>query len=268
MCDQGRLGFHYAHDEARFTVPQSRVGDRLFPTSWSDAVSQIATKIKGFTAPQIALVASAKLTNEDLFMLAALRGALGEGTRSDIVPHLGQADGILRSADLNPNTAGARLLGLGNDGSALAGIADGIERGLIKALIVTHEDVAAAGIPAATLAKLDLLVYIGLLPNATSAAAHFILPGASPMEKRGTMINGQGRLQRLNKAIASPGSAREDWEIFRDLKAAVGGGNGIHSVDEVFKALSQAHPRFAPWSWSKIGDAGVPFLEASVPVSA
>ena len=261
MCDQGRLGFHYAHDAARLVHPQARVGGQQFPGSWSDLVAQAGAKLKGYAAEQIAIIASGTLTNEDLFLLSSLRHALGgEGVRSDVIPHYGHADGILRSADLDPNSAGARLLGLSHDGGRLREIAQGIDRGQIKALLIAHEDIVGAGVPAALLDQLDLIIYVGILPNQTSARAHFLFPGATPMEKRGSMINIQGRLQRLNKAVACPGTAREDWEIFRDLKAAVGGGNGIHSIEEVFKAMAQAHPEFAPWSLSKIGDNGVPFL--------
>ncbi len=261
MCDQGRLGFHYAHDAARLLHPQARVNGQQFPGSWSDLLAQAGAKLKGYAPEQVAIIASGTLTNEDLFLLSSLRHALGgEGVRSDVVPHYGHADGILRSADLDPNSAGARLLGLSHDGGHLREIAQAIDRGQIKALLIAHEDIVGAGVPAALLDRLDLIVYVGILPNQTSARAHFVLPGATPMEKRGSMINIQGRLQRLNKAVACPGTAREDWEIFRDLKAAVGGGNGIHSIEEAFKAMAQAHPEFAPWSLSKIGDNGVPFL--------
>ena len=37
------------------------------------------------------------------------------------------------------------------------------------------------------------------------------------------MINGKGRLQRLNRAVRGPGQARDDWEILRDLIQAVFG---------------------------------------------
>ncbi len=262
MCDQGRLGFHYAHAPARFTAPQARVGATLFPAAWPDAIRQAGDRLRVFLPGQVAVVASARLTNEDLFVLGALRDKLGEGTLSEIVPRAGQADGFLRSADLHPNTAGARLLGLSADGDGrkLAAIAQGIERGEIKALLVAGEDVTAAGIPAVLLEKLDYLLYVGLLPDATSAMAHLILPGATPMEKKGTMVSSPGgkpRLQRLDRAIASPDGAREEWEIFRDLKAEIGGGNGIYSSDEVFKAIAEKHPAFAGKSWSKTSDLGV-----------
>ena len=37
------------------------------------------------------------------------------------------------------------------------------------------------------------------------------------------MINGKGRLQRLNRAVRGPGQARDDWEILRDLIQAIYG---------------------------------------------
>jgi NADH-quinone oxidoreductase subunit G len=260
MCDIGRLGFHYAHDPARFLTPQARVGPTLFPAAWPDAIRQAAERLRACAPGEVAIVASARLTNEDLFLLGELRAALREGTLCDIVPRVGQADGYLRSADLNPNTAGARLLGLGDDGRQLAAIAQGIERGEIKALLVAGDDVTGAGIPAVLLEKLEFLLYVGLLPDATSLLAHMILPGATPMEKKGTMVSSPGgkmRLQRLDRAVPTPGVAREEWEIFRDLKAEIGGGNGIYSSDEVFKAMSEKYPAFAGKSWSKISELGV-----------
>jgi hypothetical protein len=41
------------------------------------------------------------------------------------------------------------------------------------------------------------------------------------------------------------------------LKAALGGGNGVHTIEEVFKAMAEASPAFAGLSLSKIGDLGI-----------
>ncbi len=59
------------------------------------------------------------------------------------------------------------------------------------------------------------------------------------------MLNIKGRLQRLNQAIPSPGQARDDWEILRDLIQAVGGSNGIYTIDELFKQMAGEVPAFA-----------------------
>ena len=62
-----------------------------------------------------------------------------------------------------------------------------------------------------------------------------VLPGVSYAEKRGSMVNLTGRLQRLNKAVEPVGNAMDDWEILRDLTQAAAGSNGMYLIEEVFK---------------------------------
>src|SRR5262249_8737876 len=91
--------------------------------------------------------------------------------------------------------------------------------------------------------------------------ATVVLPACGFAEKRGSMVNCKGRLQRLNRAIRPPGNARDDWEVLRDLLQAVGGGDSLHSIEDVFRRMSESVPRFAGLSLSKIGDLGVHILE-------
>ncbi len=102
----------------------------------------------------------------------------------------------------------------------------------------------------------------------TSELADYVMPGASFAEKRGSMINGAGRLQRLNKAVPAPGHAMDDFQILLALKSALGGGNGIHSIEEVFKAMADKTPAFAGLSLSKIGDLGTELKLSSSLVKA
>jgi NADH-quinone oxidoreductase subunit G len=258
MCDQGRLGFHFIHDQRRLLEPVIKIGQGRLPAPWSDVIPQAAARLREFAPEKIALVVSGRLTNEEAFLVSELRRTLGgDAVTTDIVPRTGEADGILRSADLNPNTRGLQLFGLSAGGKNLEKIRQGIESGRIEALVVLHEDLVAGGWPVATLAKLKLFVVLTLLQSPMTDAADFVLPGASFAEKRGSMINGTGRLQRLNKAIAVPGHAMDDWQILLQLKAALGGGNGIHSIEEVFKAMADAQPVFAGLSLSRIGDLGM-----------
>ena len=97
-----------------------------------------------------------------------------------------------------------------------------------------------------------------MLPNATTAAAGFVLPSAGFAEKRGSMINKNGRLQRLNRAIQPPGLARDDWEILLALTEAVTDSSlGFTAIEDVVKAMTAATPALAGLSLSKIGDLGV-----------
>jgi NADH-quinone oxidoreductase subunit G len=68
-------------------------------------------------------------------------------------------------------------------------------------------------------------------------------------------------LQRLNQAVRPPGNARDDWEILRDLLQGVGGGDSLHSVDDVFRQIAETVPQFGGLTLNKIGDLGVPVLQ-------
>jgi NADH-quinone oxidoreductase subunit G len=107
------------------------------------------------------------------------------------------------------------------------------------------------------------LVSVHILANATAEVSGVVLPGSSYAEKRGSMINVTGRLQRLNKAVKSPGNARDTWEILRDLVSAIGGGNGLHTIEDVFKQLAATVPVFEGLTLSRIGDLGVQVLETT-----
>jgi NADH-quinone oxidoreductase subunit G len=258
MCDQGRLGFHYLHDERRLLQPTARVGGSAFKTSWNDVIGQIGDRLKHFRNEQVAILASARMTNEELFLVRELRAALGgDSVLCDIVPRPVPGDNFLKSPDANPNTQGAELMGLSMGGKDIARMAEAIEGGKVKAMLVFHEDAVAAGIPEAALRKLDLLIVQTLLPSPATGLAHFVLPGAAFAEKRGSMVNFQGRLQRLNKAVPHPGQAMDDFEVLLKIRLAGTGGNGIHSVEDVFKAMSEKIPAFANLSLSKIGDLGI-----------
>ena len=124
---------------------------------------------------------------------------------------------------------------------------------------VTFHD--GAGFTAEELGKLDFLLVTYPLANPTAEVADVVLPGAAFAEKRGSMINVTGRLQRLNKANDGPGQTRGVWEIVRDLIQSVGGGNGIYSVDEVFKQLAAEVKEFEGLTLASIGDQGLPILE-------
>jgi NADH-quinone oxidoreductase subunit G len=91
---------------------------------------------------------------------------------------------------------------------------------------------------------------------------------AAYAEKRGTMVNATGRLQRLNAAVASPGMARDDWEVLRDLILAISGQNGMYSVEDVFRAMAADVPQFSGLTLNSIGSQGVAVLEtgATVPL--
>jgi NADH-quinone oxidoreductase subunit G len=262
MCDYGRLNFKYLEAENRLLEPQIRLEGQLAYTDWPTAISQAALELKKFSGSEIAIVASGRMTNEELWLTSQLAKSLGVEL-IDIVPRREPGDGILLSLVRNPNTNGARLI-LGSSsepGAKLIALANALRSGQIKALAVLGENPMHLGIPLEELARLPALIVMDILQNEATEKATVVLPSCGFAEKRGSMINGKGRLQRLNHAVRPPGNARDDWEILRDLLQAIGGGNGFSSIDEIFRQISQTIPQFAGLTFNKIGDQGVHILQ-------
>jgi NADH-quinone oxidoreductase subunit G len=140
-------------------------------------------------------------------------------------------------------------------------IAEAVKSGQIKALMILKENTMHLGISVEQLARLPALIAMNVLSNDATQKATVLLPACGFAEKRGSMINGKGRLQRLNRAVRPPGNARDDWEILRDLLQAVGGGDSLSSIDDVFRRISETVPQFAGLTLSKIGDLGVHILQ-------
>ncbi len=65
-------------------------------------------------------------------------------------------------------------------------------------------------------------VFIGHHGDRGAHHADVILPSATYAEKSGTWVNLEGRVQRGERAVYSPGDAREDWAILRALSDVLG----------------------------------------------
>jgi NADH-quinone oxidoreductase subunit G len=261
--DSHRLNFHYIDSESRLTEPLLKTNGKHNTTTWGEAINSAEEKIKNFSPDQIAIIASARMTNEELFLVKKLATTLNTPYLS-LVPRQGEPDNLLIAADRNPNTTGAKLIFATEDPyQNLTNIRDAVHSGKIKALLVFHEDlIADAGFTSEDLSKLDFLLQTTLLANPTANHAHIVLPGSAFAEKRGSMVNLTGRLQRLNRAIEPHGQSRDDWEILRDLSATISNEKStLHTIEDAFKQIATSIPQFQNLSLSKIGDQGTVILE-------
>ena len=118
------------------------------------------------------------------------------------------------------------------------------------------------------------VVYQGHHGDAGAARADVILPGCTYVEKNGTYVNTEGRVQRGYRALVAPGDAREDWRILRAFSDVMGISLPYDNLDGVRAHLERANavfaraglPRFgandrsAPPGGSEVSD--MPFLHA------
>jgi len=264
MCDHGRLNYAYLYREDRLVQPQLRENGRLQKSTWPRVIQQVAEKLSALPRGETAMIASARMTNEELWLAGKVARHLGI-TLHDVVARPQTADGILVSSDGNPNTAGAQLLGIthADPGARAPEMATAVRDGTVKALLCFGEDPRHYGLTEAELARLDLVVCLDILPNTATKLATAVLPGAGFAEKRGSMVNVQGRIQRLNRATQPPGQARDDWEILCDLLRALGA-DAPQTLEGVFKEMTATVPAFSGLTLAKLGEQGVPLATGPV----
>jgi NADH-quinone oxidoreductase subunit G len=258
MCDAGRLNYKWVNREDRLTEVRGSKGEgQGAKTTWPNALGEISELLRKASAGSVAIVASARQTNEELFLLSKLAKKLDAIT--DSVPRVGEGDKLLVNADKNPNSNGAWLTGIAARpmGSNLPRIADAIKSGSVKTLIAFGEDVTQHGLSADLLGKLETLVVSDILPNNTTAAAHYLLPGCAHAEKRGSFTNIKGQVQRFWKAVEPKGDARPEWEFLHELVYNVTGQNGFLSIEGLFNQMAAEVPSFNGLTWASLGDTGV-----------
>jgi NADH-quinone oxidoreductase subunit G len=258
MCDYGRLNYKWINRGDRLTRVQGAKLKAEGPgDAWSQALSQAGNLLAGAPAGSVAIIASARQTNEELYLLRKIAAKLGALT--DSVPRAGEADILLLNADRNPNSAGAGLAGISAApmGSNLPKIAAGIRNGSIKTMLVFGEDVTQHGIGGDLLDRLETLIVSDILPNATTGRAHFLLPGCAPAEKRGSFVNAKGRVQRFQQSIQPKGQARPEWEFLHELARGLCGLGGVRGLEGLFNQMAAEVPAFRGLTWAALGDLGV-----------
>ena len=255
MCDYGRLNYKWIGRPDRLMDVRSPNAEGR--SSWNEALRRLSGRLREAPQGSVAIIASARQTNEELYLLSLLAKKLGALT--DSVPRPGEGDKLLLSADRNPNSTGARLLGIAAEpmGSRLSVIAEGIRSGRIKTLIVFGEDATKCGIDAGLLGQLETLVASDILPNETTRLAHYLLPGCAHAEKRGTFTNAKGRVQKFMKAIEPPGDARPEWEFLHELVVEATGKDSFATVEGLFNQIAKEVPAYNGLTWAALGDNGV-----------
>ncbi len=257
MCDDGRYNYHFI-DENRIVTPQYK-NDLI---SWMEAIEKIAQAIKAVKdANRIGVLASAQLTNEDLFAVRKLfKDSLKTSNVDFRVPQQsGKSDDFLIKADKNPNTAGAMAI-LGSQGADVSQIIEKARKGELDILYVFgHDLVKLFGKDAVSqIAKnVKLFVYQGSNINETCSYAHLNLPSAVYAEKDGTFTNCQQRVQRISSAFMPLGEAKADWEILAMISENLGNPHMYRKAQDLFKDLVAHNAAFAEMTYEKIADQGM-----------
>jgi formate dehydrogenase (coenzyme F420) alpha subunit len=149
----------------------------------------------------------------------------------------------------------------GVPGLQLVEIMDAIYDGSIRGMYIMGENPMVSdpelGHIQKSLEKLELLVVQDIFLTETAEFADFILPSSSWAEKEGTFTSTERRVQRIRKATAPPGEAREDWAIIRDLAKKMGSNKfEYNSALHIFEEIRKVTPQYEGITSRKLEKAG------------
>ena len=272
MADDHRLNYKFINAETRLLTPMVKtdVGAPQRPTVWDATLNLAAEQLKKCEASKTAIIASARMTNEELFVVRALAKQLGVQNVATVA-RMGESDGMLISADRNPNTLGAKtILGDGCE-KQLESVKSGLASGQARVRSgVGQASTDEAGGNADELTKLEYLRVVASNAHGTNELADDVLPSVPFDEKYGSGINVCGRIQRLNRAIEPLGQSRDDWSILRDLCVALGceceSLKALTASTQIVPLMAAEFAPMAGLTWGSIGNEGKQIIETGVTI--
>jgi NADH-quinone oxidoreductase subunit G len=273
MCDEGRYGFGWI-DKGRLTKVRNRGGDATWDQATAAIAAELATLREKGHGSRLGVIASAQLTNEELFLLREIfQRVLGAQVTASFPEHPGYSDNFLIKADRNPNTFGATLLGLaGSAAPDAARIVNEALQGRIEVLWVFGHDLTTL-VGQDTLDELSrtlrLFVFSGTNENPTASWSHWVLPTAAYVEKDGTFVNCHGRIQRIGRAFPPLADSAEDWRFLLEIARWLDHPLPWRNPREIFLAMAETVAPLAGLSYETIGLQGAALtLPASALASA
>jgi len=254
MCDKGRYNYRFI-DENRIQYPQ--LGDEII--SWDKAIDTVAGAVKSLkNTNRIGVIASAQLTNEDLFVVRKLFKDTLKGSQIEFDAPQADGDDFLLKADRNPNTAGAiKILDAKGNAQEIIEKAKAGEFDVLYVFGVNLIKLYGKDVVAAIAKKVKLFVYQGSNVNDTCSYAHLNLPSSVYAEKEGTFTNCQNKVQRIWQAFTPLAESRGDWQILSLLSSKLGTELTYKNSQEVFQELTKQVGAFGDMSYEKISDKGV-----------
>ena len=251
MADSGRVLYKAVAAADRLTAVKLNGADSAL-----DMAVKAAGDLFKASAGAVAVVGSGRSSVEEQFLTKKLAAALAASVH--LVSRVGEGDKLLISADRNPNVRGALVTGLiaALPAPRLTALAAAIDAGQVKTVVSVGEDLAAAGLTAAQLAKVAI-IYLGTHANATSAAARIILPTLTIFEKNGTFVNQQFRIQRFLKAVPVAAGATDDLVVLSKLAAIAGATVPDGDINAVWQTLAAEVSALGTMTFANIPETGL-----------
>jgi formate dehydrogenase major subunit len=108
-----------------------------------------------------------------------------------------------------------------------------------------------------SLKHLDFLVVQDIFLTETAQFADVVLPSSCFAEKDGTFSNTERRVQRVRKAVESPGETKDDWRITCEIGTRMGYEMKYQNSEEIFDEIRTVTPSYAGITYERINEEGI-----------
>ena len=137
---------------------------------------------------------------------------------------------------------------------------DAVLDGRVRAMYIVGEDKVLAdadvGRTSEALRKLDFLVVQEAFLTRTAQFADVVLPTALSLEKEGTFVNTERRIQRLYRAFPPLAGTRTDLDILLALARALGANWSYPDSSHVMEEIRAVTPMFAGVTYERLEGYG------------
>lgn len=135
------------------------------------------------------------------------------------------------------------------------------EAGKLKAMYIMGENPVLSdpdtGHTVKALKELEFLVVQDIFLTETAALADVVLPATCFAEKDGTFTNTERRVQRIRKAVAPPGEAKDDIWIISEISRRLGYNMNYAHPEEIWNEIGMAWPAVAGITYSRLERGGI-----------
>ena len=133
---------------------------------------------------------------------------------------------------------------------------EAIHAGSLKAMYIKGEDTITSDSNAndvgEALRKLDFLIVQDINFSVTCEYADLVLPASPSLEKDGTFVNTERRIQRLYKALEPLGDSKPDWVILQMIANRLGAKWNYQHPSDVMVEVARLTPTLAGVTYERL----------------
>ena len=147
----------------------------------------------------------------------------------------------------------------GKPGFRIPNMLDAACAGEFKGIYIQGEDIAQSDPNTqhveAALGAMECVIVQDLFLNETAKFAHVFFPGTSFLEKDGTFINAERRINRV-RPVMQPKTGMHEWEVVQALARKLGYPMEYGSTSEIMDEIATLTPTFAGVSFAMLDRVG------------